>query len=130
MEKEDVVRLLELASRSRVHSALVGILMMIIGVIFVSLGSHAIELEIVVGGILMIVLGSHAIITKGIRDIRGLGLMVGLELDAPAAPVAAKLREAGLLCIPTGQSVLRFVPPLVVTEAEVSQALAILDAAL
>ena len=76
MEKEDVVRLLELASRSRVHSALVGILMMIIGVIFVSLGSHAIELEIVVGGILMIVLGSHAIITKGIRDISGLSMIV------------------------------------------------------
>ena len=76
MEKEDVVRLLELASRSRVHSSLVGILMMIIGIIFVSLGSHAIVLEIVVGGILMIVLGSHAIITKGIRDIRGLSMIV------------------------------------------------------
>ena len=76
MEKEDVVGLLELASRSRVHSALVGILMMIIGIIFVSLGSRAIELEIVVGGILMIVLGSHAVITKGIRDIRGLSMIV------------------------------------------------------
>ena len=66
----------------------------------------------------------------GIRDVRGLGLMVGMELDGPAAPVAAKLRDAGLLCIPTGQSVLRFVPPLVVTEAEVARALEILDAAL
>lgn len=65
-----------------------------------------------------------------IRDVRGLGLMVGLELDGPAAPVAAKLREAGLLCIPTGQSVLRFVPPLVVTDAEIVRALSILDATL
>jgi predicted acetylornithine/succinylornithine family transaminase len=65
-----------------------------------------------------------------IRDVRGLGLMVGLELDMPAAPVAAKLRDAGLLCIPTGQSVLRFVPPLVVTEAEVARALEIVGAAL
>ena len=66
----------------------------------------------------------------GIRDVRGLGLMVGLELEGAAAPVAAKLREAGLLCIPTGSSVLRFVPPLVVTEAEVGKALGILDAVL
>lgn len=65
-----------------------------------------------------------------IRDVRGLGLMVGLELDGAAAPVAGKLREAGLLCIPTGQSVLRFVPPLVVAEAEVARALEIVGSAL
>lgn len=66
----------------------------------------------------------------GVRDVRGVGLMVGLELDVPAAPVAAKLREAGLLCIPTGSSVLRFVPPLVVTEAEVDRAVELVDGAL
>ena len=57
--------------------------------------------------------GLRALVERhgGIQDVRGLGLMVGLELDGEAAPVAAKLREAGLLCIPTGQSVLRCVPP-------------------
>jgi acetylornithine/N-succinyldiaminopimelate aminotransferase len=46
-----------------------------------------------------------------IKTVRGLGLMVGAVLDIPAKPVEAKLRENGLLCIATGDHVLRFVPP-------------------
>lgn len=66
----------------------------------------------------------------GVRDVRGVGLMVGMELEGAAGPVAAKLREAGLLCIPTGTSVLRFVPPLVVSEEEVERAVGMVEGAL
>jgi acetylornithine/N-succinyldiaminopimelate aminotransferase len=56
--------------------------------------------------------------------------MIGAVLNIPAKPVEAKLRENGLLCIATGDHVLRFVPPLVVTPAHIQQALAILDRSL
>ena len=62
-----------------------------------------------------------------IQSVRGIGLMVGLVLNVPAKPIEAKLRENGLLCIATGDHVLRFVPPLVVSPAQIDQALAILD---
>ena len=62
-----------------------------------------------------------------IQSVRGVGLMVGLVLNVPAKPVEAKLRENGLLCIATGDHVLRFVPPLVVSPAQIDQALAIID---
>ena len=62
-----------------------------------------------------------------IQSVRGVGLMVGLVLNVPAKPVEAKLRENGLLCIATGDHVLRFVPPLVVSPAQIDQALALLD---
>jgi len=61
-----------------------------------------------------------------IQAVRGLGLMIGLVLNVPAKPIEAKLRENGLLCIATGDHVLRFVPPLVVSAAQIDQALAIL----
>lgn len=65
-----------------------------------------------------------------IQSVRGIGLMVGLVLNIPAKPVEAKLRENGLLCIATGDHVLRFVPPLVVSAAQIDQALALLDQSL
>ena len=65
-----------------------------------------------------------------IETVRGIGLMIGLVLDRPCRPVADALLAAGLLCIPTGDRVLRFVPPLVVTDAEISRALSLLDSTL
>ena len=65
-----------------------------------------------------------------IQAVRGIGLMIGLVLNIPAKPIEAKLRENGLLCIATGDHVLRFVPPLVVSAAQIDQALALLDRSL
>lgn len=65
-----------------------------------------------------------------IRTVRGIGLMIGAVLSIPAKPIEAKLRENGLLCIATGDYVLRFVPPLVVNETQIANALAILDRSL
>lgn len=70
--------------------------------------------------------GKHACI----QIVRGLGLMIGVVLSIPAKPVETKLRESGLLCIATGDYVLRFVPPLVITADHIQQALEQLDQAL
>ena len=63
-------------------------------------------------------------------EVRGLGLLVGAELDVPAQAVADAALAAGLVCLTSGPTVLRLVPPLVVTAAEVDRALAILAEAL
>jgi len=66
----------------------------------------------------------------GIREVRGVGLMLGMELDRPVAPVAKRCQERGLLVLTAGEKVLRFLPPLTVTPELVDEALAILDQAL
>jgi predicted acetylornithine/succinylornithine family transaminase len=66
----------------------------------------------------------------GITQVRGRGLMWGIELDRPAAPVVAAALEKGLLLVTAGERVLRVVPPLVITEAELDAGLAILKEAL
>jgi len=59
-----------------------------------------------------------------VREVRGLGLMLGVELKEKAAPVIAALRDEGLLLINAGASVIRFVPPLIISEDEVDEAIA------
>ena len=58
-----------------------------------------------------------------VRDIRGIGLLIGLELKEKAAPVISALRDRGVLCINAGATVVRFVPPLTITRDEVDVAL-------
>jgi len=65
-----------------------------------------------------------------IRDVRGKGLLLGVEMARPAAPVVTACREAGLLILTAGDTVLRLAPPLIVDEAICDRALAILGAAL
>jgi acetylornithine/succinyldiaminopimelate/putrescine aminotransferase len=65
-----------------------------------------------------------------IVEARGIGLLAGLALSVPARPVAMACLERGLLVIPTAETVLRLVPPLIVAQDEVDQAVSILDAAL
>ena len=56
-----------------------------------------------------------------IADVRGKGLMVGIELTKPGAEYVDKLREAGFLINCTADKVLRFVPPLTITKSEIDQ---------
>jgi predicted acetylornithine/succinylornithine family transaminase len=63
-------------------------------------------------------------------DIRGAGVIWGVELDRPAAPVVEAALERGLLINRTADSVLRLLPPYVVQSAEVDQMAGLLDAAL
>jgi predicted acetylornithine/succinylornithine family transaminase len=59
-------------------------------------------------------------------EVRGQGLLIGAELTEPGAPVVDRCREKGLLINCTGGNVLRFTPPLIVTPAEVDEALGLL----
>lgn len=62
----------------------------------------------------------------GIREVRGRGLLVGIELEGAAAPVVSRAFEAGLLITTAGEKVLRLLPPLAITEAELETGLEIL----
>ena len=62
-----------------------------------------------------------------IREVRGTGLMLGAELDRPAADVVAACAEQGLLVGTAGADVLRLTPPLIVTTAEIEHALGVLE---
>lgn len=61
-----------------------------------------------------------------IRQVRGLGLLVGADLSVAAAPLIAATRKQGLLILMAGSNVLRLLPPLNVTAEEVNEALAML----
>jgi len=65
-----------------------------------------------------------------IKAVRGLGLMVGAILDQPAGPVLAILRKKGMIALSAGETVLRLVPPLIVSREECTKALALIDEAL
>jgi len=58
-----------------------------------------------------------------VREVRGLGLLIGIELRDRAAPVLAELERRGFLAIPAGPSVVRLLPPLVIQEAGWDRAL-------
>ena len=61
-----------------------------------------------------------------VRDVRGAGLMLGMELDRPVAPYIVKAQEKGLMLINAGQYIIRMVPPLVITRQNVDDMIAIL----
>lgn len=65
-----------------------------------------------------------------IRDVRGRGLMIGVELKTRVTPVLRKLQEGGVLALPAGNLIIRFLPPLIITETEADRAVAALAAAL
>ena len=62
-----------------------------------------------------------------VKDHRGVGLMQGLELDRPVSEIISKAQEAGLLLLNAGPNVIRFVPPLVITEKDVDEMVAVLE---
>ncbi|GLC41085.1 hypothetical protein PLESTB_000944700 [Pleodorina starrii] len=66
-----------------------------------------------------------------VREVRGVGLLVGVQLDMMAGPVVDAAREMGVLAITAGKGdVIRLVPPLTVTDAEIDRAAEVLGAAL
>jgi len=58
-----------------------------------------------------------------VREVRGRGLMVGVELKEKAAPVIAALKREGVLTIAGGATVVRFLPPLVIDQAQIDEVL-------
>ncbi len=65
-----------------------------------------------------------------VREVRGRGLMWGLELDREAGAVVAAAREEGLLALTAGSRVVRLLPPLVLAEEELMDGIARLSRAL
>ena len=63
-----------------------------------------------------------------VKEVRGIGLMIGMALDIPAGDIVRKGHERGVLLNVTHDTVLRFVPPLTVSKQEINQMIAILDA--
>lgn len=61
-----------------------------------------------------------------VTSVRGQGLLIGVELSVPVAPIITVAREQGLLVINAGENVLRLCPPLIVSKEDVDQALDIL----
>ncbi|MFC0298639.1 ornithine--oxo-acid transaminase [Geobacillus jurassicus] len=57
-----------------------------------------------------------------IKEIRGRGLFIGVELHVPARPYCEALKEQGLLCKETHETVIRFAPPLIITKEELDWA--------
>jgi predicted acetylornithine/succinylornithine family transaminase len=65
-----------------------------------------------------------------IVDVRGAGLMAGIDMAADAAPLVTAALERGLLINRTATTVIRLLPPYIVTEQDVDEALALLDDAI
>ena len=62
----------------------------------------------------------------GVTEIRGQGLMIGIELDRPCGVLLGQAADAGLLLSVTADSVIRLVPPLILSAAEADEMVAIL----
>jgi acetylornithine aminotransferase len=63
---------------------------------------------------------------EGFKEIRGNGLMIGIDLDRPCGPLMGQALQAGLLLSVTADSVIRLLPALVMNEAEADEVVAIL----
>lgn len=62
-----------------------------------------------------------------VKDVRGKGLMVGMELSVKCEDLVNRARERGVLLNCTSESVLRFVPPLTITKEQLDKAVSVLD---
>jgi len=62
-----------------------------------------------------------------VRDVRGLGLLQGIEVEMDAKTVVGDCLKRGILINATGDHVLRFVPPLIITQAEIDRLIEVLS---
>jgi len=65
----------------------------------------------------------RAIDSPHIKEVRGRGLWIGLELDTKARPFTEALKEEGILCKETHENIIRFAPPLIITKEIIDWAL-------
>ncbi|KAL8736474.1 MAG: hypothetical protein Q9166_000266 [cf. Caloplaca sp. 2 TL-2023] len=65
-----------------------------------------------------------------VKEVRGRGLILGLQLAGDPTPIVTAARERGLLIITCGTNTLRFVPPLIISEAEIKEGLGVLEQAM
>jgi acetylornithine/LysW-gamma-L-lysine aminotransferase len=62
-----------------------------------------------------------------VREVRGLGLIIGIELRSKVSPVLKTLQERGVLALPAGMNVLRLLPPLVIEKDALDEAATIIE---
>ncbi|NQH32827.1 acetylornithine transaminase [Streptococcus suis] len=62
-----------------------------------------------------------------VLDIRGLGMMVGIETGADLGQIVVAARQNGLIVLTAGSNVIRLLPPLTITRVEIDQAVAVLE---
>jgi acetylornithine/LysW-gamma-L-lysine aminotransferase len=67
---------------------------------------------------------------KIVKEVRGLGLMLGVELRYDVLNIILKAMDRGVLILDAGRNVLRFLPPLVIEKEQIDKAIAVLDAVL
>jgi acetylornithine/N-succinyldiaminopimelate aminotransferase len=60
-------------------------------------------------------------------ELRGAGMILGLRCVVPNGDVIARLQEQGLLTVSAGENVIRLLPPLIIDERHVDEAVAIID---
>ncbi|KAI9769604.1 MAG: acetylornithine aminotransferase [Candelina submexicana] len=65
-----------------------------------------------------------------VKEVRGRGLILGLQLGRDPAPLVTAARERGLLVITCGKDTLRFVPPLIISENEIEEGMGVLQEAM
>jgi acetylornithine/LysW-gamma-L-lysine aminotransferase len=65
-----------------------------------------------------------------VREVRGRGLMLAVELKSPATPVIKAMQEKGILVLPGGGTVIRFLPSILITDAQLDEAVQALAAIL
>jgi acetylornithine aminotransferase len=68
-------------------------------------------------------LKDHALV----KDIRGIGLMIGIELDIPVEKILSELRKDGLIVLNAGEKVIRLLPSLTISKQELEKAITILE---
>ena len=64
---------------------------------------------------------------EGVTEIRGAGLLLGVQTKMNNAKMSNKLIKNKLLCVPAADNIIRFAPPLIVTKKEIDKALKIID---
>jgi ornithine--oxo-acid transaminase len=81
---------------------------------------HLIECSAELGGYLLNKL--RTLCSPHLREVRGKGLWIGIELNVPARPYCEALKSEGLLCKETHEYVIRIAPPLIITREEIDWA--------
>ncbi len=74
--------------------------------------------------------GLRAIDSPLMREVRGLGLLVGVELKVKVTPVLQRLQSLGVLALPAGLNVLRLLPPLIISDEDLGRVTEAVDSAL
>jgi len=64
--------------------------------------------------------------TPKIIEVRGLGLMIGMELEENATPILRALQQDRIIALPAGSNIVRFLPPLTITKNELDKAISTL----